>query len=70
MGAGRRQGLCRGILNTCVRAEDMLKIAAARGMTIMLDVAETAGWLDIFEANGPDKAAEFGHYVGDRQRSV
>jgi len=48
----------------------MLKIAAARGMTIMLDVAETAGWLDIFEANGPDKAAEFGHYVGDRQRSV
>ena len=52
------------------RADDMLKIAAARGMTIMLDVAETAGWLDTFKANGPDKAAEFGRYVGNRYKDV
>jgi hypothetical protein len=51
-------------------AHDMLKIAAAHGMTIMLDVAETAGWLDIFKANGPDKAAEFGRYVGKRYKDV
>jgi hypothetical protein len=52
------------------RAEDMLKIAAAHGMTIMLDVAETAGWLDILRANGPEKAATFGRYVGNYYKNI
>jgi hypothetical protein len=52
------------------RADDMLKIAAARGMTIMLDVTETAGWLDTFKASGPDKATDFGRYVGNRYKDV
>jgi hypothetical protein len=52
------------------RADDMLKIAAAHGMTIMLDVLETSGWLDISRANGPEKAAAFGQYLGDRYKNV
>jgi hypothetical protein len=52
------------------RADEMLKIAAAHGMTIMLNVAEAAGWLDTFKANGPDKAADFGRYVGSRYKDV
>jgi hypothetical protein len=50
------------------RADDMLKIAAAHGITIMLDVLETAGWLPTFKANGPAKAAAFGRYLGDRYK--
>jgi hypothetical protein len=52
------------------RADDMLKIAAAHGMTIMLDVLETSGWLDTSKANGPEKAAAFGRYLGDRYKDV
>jgi hypothetical protein len=52
------------------RADDMLKIAAAHGMTIMLDVLETSGWLETSRANGPEKAAAFGRYLGDRYKDV
>jgi hypothetical protein len=48
----------------------MIKIAAAHGMTIMLDVVETSGWLNTFKANGPKKAAAFGGYVGNRYKDV
>jgi hypothetical protein len=52
------------------RVDDMIKIAAAHGMTIMLDVVETSGWLNTFKANGPKKAAAFGGYVGNRYKDV
>jgi len=52
------------------RADDMLKIAAGYGITILLNVAETAGWLNTFKANGPDKAADFGRYIGNRYKDV
>jgi len=52
------------------RVEEMLKIAAAHGITIMLDVVETSGWLDIFKTNGAEKAAAFGQYVGSRYKDV
>jgi hypothetical protein len=52
------------------RVDDMLKIAAGYGITILLNVAETAGWLHILKANGPDKAADFGRYIGNRYKDV
>jgi len=52
------------------RAAEMLKIAAAHGVTIMLNVIETIGWLDIFRANGPEKAEAFGRYVGNQYRDI
>src|SRR5208282_728434 len=45
-----------------------LKIAAAHGITILLDVVETSGWLATFKANSPEKAAAFGRYVGNRYK--
>src|SRR6266481_8686385 len=50
------------------RVDDMLNIAAAHGITILLDALETDGWLTAFKANGPDKAAAFGQYLGNRYK--
>ena len=52
------------------RVDDMLQIAAAHGITLLLDVAETAGWLATFKANGAEKAAAFGRYLGNRYNGV
>jgi hypothetical protein len=48
----------------------MLRIAAAHEMTIMLNVLETSGWLDTSKVNGPEKAAAYGRYLGDRYKDV
>jgi hypothetical protein len=50
------------------RVEDMLKIAAAHGIMILLDAVETDGWLTTFKLNGPEKAAAFGRYLGNRYK--
>jgi Protein of unknown function (DUF4038)/Putative collagen-binding domain of a collagenase len=52
------------------RVDDMLQIAAAHGITLLLDAVETDGWLATFKANGPEKAADFGRYLGDRYKDV
>jgi hypothetical protein len=52
------------------RAAEMLKIAAAHGVTIILNVIETIGSLDIFRANGPENATAFGRYVGNRYKDT
>ena len=52
------------------RVDDMLTIAAAHGITILLDAVETGGWLATFKANGAEKAAAFGRYLGNRYNSV
>jgi hypothetical protein len=52
------------------RVDLMLTIAAAHGITILLDAVETAGWLATFTTNGPEKAAAFGRYLGDRYKNV
>ena len=52
------------------RVDEMLQIAAAHGITLLLDVAETAGWLATFKANGAEKAAAFGRYLGNRYSGV
>ena len=52
------------------RVDDMLNIAAAQSITLLLDAVETDGWLATFKANGPEKAAAFGRYVGSRYKDV
>jgi hypothetical protein len=52
------------------RVDDMLQIAAAHGITLLLDAVETDGWLATFKANGPEKAAAFGRYLGARYKDV
>jgi len=51
------------------RVDDMLTIAA-HGITILLDAVETGGWLATFKANGAEKAAAFGRYLGNRYNNV
>jgi hypothetical protein len=52
------------------RVDDILNIAAAHRITLLLDVIETAGWLATFKANGPEKAEAFGRYLGDRYKTL
>jgi hypothetical protein len=52
------------------RVDEMLQVAAAHGITLLLDAVETIGWLATFKANGPEKAAAFGRYLGDRYKDV
>jgi hypothetical protein len=52
------------------RVDEMLQLAAAHGITLLLDAVETDGWLATFKANGPEKAAAFGRYLGDRYKDV
>ena len=50
------------------RADEIINIAAAHGVTILLDAAETDGWLATLKANGLEKAATFGEYLGKRYK--
>jgi hypothetical protein len=52
------------------RVDDILNVAAEYGITILLDVIETSGWLATFKANGVEKAMTFGEYVGNRYKSI
>jgi hypothetical protein len=51
------------------RVDEFINIAAAYGVTILLDVAETSGWLPTLKANGLEKAAVFGRYLGNRYKN-
>ena len=50
------------------RVDEIINIAAAHGVTILLDAAETDGWLATLKANGLEKAATFGEYLGKRYK--
>jgi hypothetical protein len=52
------------------RAEHVLKIAGNHGMVVLLDPIETIGWLGILQSNGPEKAAQYGRYLGRRFKDV
>ncbi len=51
------------------RADDMINLAAARGMLVLLDPIETGGWLSVLQANGTAKALAYGKYLGDRYKN-
>jgi hypothetical protein len=50
------------------RAEDMIRLAATYGMTVILDPIETVGWLNTLRANGVARAFAYGQYLGDRYK--
>jgi len=48
------------------RAADMINLAAAKGMVVLLDPIETGGWLSVLQANGVKKARAYAHFLGRR----
>jgi Protein of unknown function (DUF4038) len=51
------------------RADDMINIAAANGITVLLDPIETSGWLDTLRTNGIGKAFACGEFLGNRYKN-
>lgn len=48
----------------------MLRLIGNFKMVVLLDPAETIGWLDVLRANGPAQAEAYGRYLGARYRNV
>ena len=48
------------------RVDRMIQLAAQYGFVVLLDPAETGGWLDTLVANGVDKDRAYGQYLGRR----
>jgi hypothetical protein len=48
------------------RVDDMIRLAARRGITVLLDPAETGSFLQVLEDNGADAARAYGRYLGSR----
>ncbi|MGB0091628.1 MAG: glycoside hydrolase family 140 protein, partial [Solirubrobacteraceae bacterium] len=48
------------------RVDRMIQLAAQYGFVVLLDPAETGGWLDTLIANGVDKDRAYGQYLGRR----
>jgi hypothetical protein len=51
------------------RVDRMLRLAAAHGLTVFLDPAETGSFLSVLKANGVAKSLQYGRYLGTRYRS-
>jgi hypothetical protein len=51
------------------RADEIINLAAANGMVVILDPIETIGWLRTLQVNGVDKAFAFGQYLGNRYKN-
>jgi hypothetical protein len=52
------------------RAAKMIQLAANSGMVVLLDPAETGGWLDVLEANGVKKTRDYGRFLGRRFKNL
>lgn len=50
------------------RVDEMLRNAASYGITVLLNPAETIGWVDILKGAGTDGAFAYGQYLGRRYR--
>jgi chitodextrinase len=46
----------------------ILRLAGQYGLIVVLDPAETGGWLSTMESNGVDKLRAYGQYLGRRYR--
>lgn len=44
----------------------MVELAGKHGMVLLLDLAETGGWLGVLQANGAAKARAYGQFLGQR----
>jgi Protein of unknown function (DUF4038)/Putative collagen-binding domain of a collagenase len=52
------------------RAEELISLAAAHNMVVLLDPIETISWLGVLRANGIDKAFAFGQWLGNRYKNL
>ena len=52
------------------RIDAMVKLAAAHGMTLLLEPAETGSFRDLLRSNGVTKDFAYGEYIGTRYRSA
>jgi hypothetical protein len=50
------------------RVDEIIRLAAKYGLVVILDPAETGGWLDTLIANGVDKDRAYGRYLGERYK--
>jgi Protein of unknown function (DUF4038)/Putative collagen-binding domain of a collagenase len=50
------------------RTDDIVKLAAANGMVVLLDPIETSSWLPILRAAGAEQAFRYGQYLGRRYK--
>ena len=50
------------------RVDQMLRLAARHGITMLLDPAETGSFLSVLRSNGVAKARAYGRYLGTRYR--
>jgi len=50
------------------RVDRILRLAGKYGFIVVLDPAETGGWLDIMVPNGVDKLRAYGRYLGERYK--
>ncbi len=50
------------------RVDHMLQLAAAHGILVVLDPAETGSFLSVLLDNGPAKSRDYGRYLGTRYR--
>jgi Protein of unknown function (DUF4038)/Putative collagen-binding domain of a collagenase len=48
------------------RADRILRLAAQYGFLVMLNPAETIGWLGVMQSNGVDKCRAYGQFLGRR----
>ena len=51
------------------RVDHMLNLAAAHGLVVLLDPAETGSYLSVLNTNGVAKARDYGRYLGTRYRN-
>jgi hypothetical protein len=52
------------------RAADMIALAAKHRQLVLLDPAETGGWLGVLESNGVAKARAYGRFLGNRFKDM
>jgi hypothetical protein len=51
------------------RCDQILQAAADQGLNVILDPADTGGFMAMLRANGLAKCREYGRYLGDRYKS-
>ncbi len=51
------------------KVDDVIKLAAQRGMVVFLDSFDTGGWLSALRSNGRSKDYDFGVYLGTRYKN-
>ena len=50
------------------RCDQVIRAAADRGINVILNPADTGGFMPVLRANGVDKCRSYGRYIGNRYR--